>query len=125
MANDAARTQLMCAKLIMLSKETLLYIEKNILQITSTYHADSCDLTSLSKVKPENTGAVATGSKNNVIWKKYGCFLLTNLHKAHLRSYHDIHIGAAQELIRKQFPPLWWTTEHCGAKFRDAEVIER
>ena len=43
--------------------------------------------------------------------EKYGCFVLTNLHKAHLSigSDHlldDIHMGAAQELIKKQFPHL-------------------
>lgn len=62
------------------------------------------DSASISKVKPI---AVATGNKYNGIWKKYGCFVLTNLHKAHLCSDHlldDIHIGAAQELINRQFP---------------------
>jgi len=66
-------------------------------------------LASVSKLKPENRDAITTGNKNSVIWKKYGCFALTNLHKAHLSSDHlldDIHMGAAQELIKKQFPHL-------------------
>ena len=68
------------------------------------------DPTSISKVKPENSGAatINIGNKNNVIWKKYGCFLFTNLHKAHLCTDHlldDIHMGAAQEL-RRNFPTL-------------------
>lgn len=102
--NDAAKTQLMCAKVITLSNESLLYIEKNLLQITS-----NSDLVSVSKLKPDNRDAVTTGNKSNIIWKKYGCFALTNLHKAHLCSDHlldDIHMGAAQGLIKKQFPHL-------------------
>ena len=107
--NDSVNTQLMCAKLITLSNETLSFIEEN-LQITtrlgSIFQADS---TSICKVKPESSGAatVNVGNKSNIIWKKYGCFLLTNLHKAHLCTDHlldDIHIGAAQELIKKKFP---------------------
>ena len=98
LTNDAAKTKLMCAKIITLSSESLLYIEKNLLQITSNN-----DLPSVSKLKLDNRYAVTTGAKNNIIWKKYGCFALTNLHKAHLSigSDHlldDIHMGAAQEL---------------------------
>ena len=83
-----------------------LHIEKNLLQITS-----NSDLASVSKLKPNNRDAVTTGNKSNIIWKKYGCFALTNLHKIHLNIGSDhlldnIHIGAAQELIKKQFPHL-------------------
>ena len=92
------------------------YIEKNLLQITS-----NSDLVFASKLKPENRDAFTTGNKNNIIWRKYGCFALTNLHKAHLCSDNlldDIHMCAAQESIKKH--PLWWATKHCDAKLRDA-----
>ena len=68
-----------------------------------TFQADNYDSPSISNVKH---GAITTGSKYNGIWKKYGCLVLTNLHKAHLCADNlldDIHIGAAQELIKKQF----------------------
>ena len=55
------------------------------------------DSASISNVKH---GAV---TKYNGIWKKYGWF---DLYKAHLCADNlldDIHIGAAQELIKKQF----------------------
>ena len=78
LTNDATRAQLMCSKFIMLSSKSL-YMERNLFQIAS-----SSDLTSVSKVKPENNGAVTTENKNNIIWKRYGCFPSTNLHKAHL-----------------------------------------
>ena len=46
-------------------------------------------------------------NKKNKVWKKYGCYQLTNVYTAHLCSDYlldDIHIGAIQELIKKQFP---------------------
>ena len=64
LTNDAAKTQLMCAKLITLSNESLLLIEKNLLQVTS-----NTDLASVSRLKPDNRYAVIPGSKNNTIWK--------------------------------------------------------
>ena len=85
LTNDVVKVELLCAKLITLSEESLLYIEK-------TFQADSCDSASISNVKP---GGVTTGSKYNGIWKKCSCFVLTNLHKAHLCADNlldDIHI---------------------------------
>ena len=86
--------------------------------IEETFQADNYDSASISNVKPH---AITTGSKYNGIWKKYGCLVLLNLHKAHLCADNwldDIHIGAAQELIKKQslhFAGL--QTRWC--KFRD------
>ena len=57
--NDAAKTQLMCAKAITLSNESLLYIEKNLLQITS-----NSDLASVSKLKLNNRDAVTIENKS-------------------------------------------------------------
>ena len=40
--------------------------------------------------------------------KKYGCYRLTVVDKSSLCTDHflnNIHMGAAQELIKKQFPP--------------------
>ena len=62
-----------------------------------------------------------------MVLKKYGCFVLTNLHKAHLWADNlldDIHVGAAQELITKQFPHME-DCKHGDAKFRDDEIIFR
>ena len=59
LTNDVVKVELLCAKLITLSEESLLYIEK-------TFQADSCHSASISNVKP---GSVTTGSKYNGIWK--------------------------------------------------------
>jgi len=73
--NDAAKIQLMCAKLITLSNEALQYIEKIVLQIAN--------LSPDSKAKPENSGTTTIGKKTNMIWRRYGCYILTNLHKVY------------------------------------------
>ena len=42
-------------------------------------------------------------------WKQYGCYVLTKQHKSQLYGGHllnDIHIGAAQTLIKIQFPEV-------------------
>ena len=38
------------------------------------------------------------------VWKKYGCYVLTTMHKAHLvrgNLLDDIHMGAAQALLKE------------------------
>ena len=43
------------------------------------------------------------------VWKKYGCYVLTTMHKAHLvrgNLLDDIHMGAAQALLKEQFPDI-------------------
>ena len=57
LTNDVAKV--LCAKLITLSEESLLYIE-------NTFQVDNYDSASISDVKP---GVVTTGSKYNGIWK--------------------------------------------------------
>lgn len=43
------------------------------------------------------------------MWKKYGCYKLTVQHRSQLLGSHllcDIHIGAAQALLHRQFPGI-------------------
>ena len=94
---DPAKIQLACAKYITLSEESVLYIQENLLSTCSSNPALQTDK------------HVMKIDKKNKVWKKYGCYQLTNIHKAHLCSDNlldDIHIGAAQELIKKQFPNI-------------------
>ena len=75
----------------------MLYIQENLLSTCSSNPALQTDK------------HVMKIDKKNKVWKKYGCYRLTNIHKAHLCSDNlldDIHIGAAQELIKKQFPNI-------------------
>ena len=45
-------------------------------------------------------------SRTNTVWRKYGCYTMTMLHKFHFCSgqlLDDLHIGAAQPLLQRQF----------------------
>jgi len=82
--SDSAKHKLACAKLISLSDEAIVCIEKTV------HNLDKVDLTGASEVTEEND--VET-------WKKYGCYRLTTTHKYHLCNDHlltDIHMGAAK-----------------------------
>ena len=107
---DAAKIQLACAKYITLSDECLLFIQENLSQNLPTTCSNNPGLQTGNHVmKTENNKTIPVSIKKNKVWKKYGCYQLTSLHKAHLSSDHlldDIHIGAAQELIKKQFPHI-------------------
>ena len=94
--SDSAKHQLACAKLISLSEEALLCINR-------TAHSTSfnkVDLTCSSEIVEESD--IET-------WHKYGCYRLTAVYKSHLcndQLLGDVHMGAVQELIKKQFPHI-------------------
>ena len=60
----------------------------------------------------DNFGVSVNGDKCEVkagIWRRYGCYVLTKQHKNQLYGGHlldDIHIGAAQMLVKMQFPEI-------------------
>ena len=91
---DTVKHQLVCAKLISLTDEALQSIER------AVYIASS-----------KNKVDLTCSAENSVNqqWKKYGCYNLTTTHKSHLctgQLLDDIHMGAAQELIKTQFPHI-------------------
>ena len=61
------------------------------------------DLTSTTTIEERRETAAA------ITWKKYGSYCLTTVHKLHLCTDHllcDVYMGAAQELIKRQFPHI-------------------
>jgi len=98
--SNTSKQQLVCAKLISLSEEAVQTIERTVL-ITSDENKVDVDLTCTSEQDKGETVAPT--------WKKYGCYNLTTVDKSHLCTDHllnDVHMGAAQELIKLQFPHI-------------------
>jgi len=87
-----------------------IYTKENLLQnLPTTCSSNPALQTDNHSMKTENNKPIFVSNKKNQVWKKDGCYQLTNLYKVHLCSDYlldDIHIGAAQELIKKQFPHI-------------------
>ena len=94
MMQNTAQVDLACAKYFTLSWGSAQFLEDN-LKSDTTNTDDAVYLRDPS-------------SRPNV-WKKYGCYVLTTMHKAHLvrgNLLDDIHMGAAQALLKEQFPDI-------------------
>ena len=88
MAQKFAQIDLVCAKYVTLSQESSQFLADNLKHGTTiaynTVSSSSRDLRSGSNV-----------------WKKYGCYVLTTMHRAHLVRGHlldDIHIWEQHKL---------------------------
>ena len=98
--------ELMCAKFLTLSDKAISFLQE-------AFHKKEDDECYISNnVVGSNTGfacSSATPSKEVAVWRKYGCYTLTVLHKSRLCSNQlldDCHIGAAQTLLHRQFPHI-------------------
>ena len=95
--------ELMCAKLLTLSDKAISFLREAFEHKTDD--DDECYV--LNNVVGSSACSSATPSKPIAVWRKYGCYTLTVLHKSRLCSgqlLDDCHMGAAQALLRKQCP---------------------
>jgi len=98
---NAERLKLVSSNYLIVSKESMQFIEDNLrkeMMECSVIDVDDVSITTVSKDDMES-----------VVWKKYGCCKLTIQHRSQLLGGHllcDIHLGAAQALIHKQFPSI-------------------
>ena len=94
MMQNSLRIDLACAKHVTLSNDALQFLEdklKNVIAIADEATSNDNDASTVP------------------VWKKLGCYTLTSVHKVQLHRGHllsDIHIGAAQALLAKQFPEI-------------------
>jgi len=94
MKQNSLWIDLACAKHVTLSNDALQFLEdklKNVIAIADEATSNDNDASTVP------------------VWKKLGCYTLTSVHKVQLHRGHllsDIHIGAAQALLAKQFPEI-------------------
>ena len=101
-ATSPTNSQLISSKLLKLSGKTVDHIEKCIQSIDPT-------LSKLQSIKKSDAHDCNLKSKKDRSWKQYGCYNLTELHKSQLSGGHlldDIHINAAQAMLKQQFPEI-------------------
>ena len=79
---------LACAKYFTLSWGSAQFLEDNLKSDTTN---------------TDNAVYLRDPSSQPNVWKKYRCYVLTTMHKAHL---DDIHMGATQALLKEQFPDI-------------------
>ena len=83
----------MCAKAITLYDKALLFLEETFKQSDE----DGCSAVE-NRTSSSSSSSSNGSSKVSAVWRKYGCYILTSLHKCHLCSgqmLDDYHIGAA------------------------------
>ena len=91
---NTAQVDLACAKYFTLSWGSAQFLEDNLKSDTTN---------------KDNAVYLRDPSSQSNVWKKYGCYVLTTMHKAHLvrgNLLDDIHMGAAQALLKEQFPDI-------------------
>ena len=91
---NGAQVDLVCAKYFTLSWEAAQFLE------------DKSDATNIDNAA---AGCLRDSSSQPSAWRKYGCYVLTAMHKANLvrgNLLDDIHMGAAQALLKVQFPHI-------------------
>ena len=89
---NVSQIELACAKYITLSHESAQFLEQNLK--TDTINID--DKVSLRDV--------CCAPPNNSEWKKYGCYILTTVHRVHLVGGHlldDIHNGSSTGPVKE------------------------
>ena len=101
--HNTSQVELMSAKTITLSDKALLFLEEAFKQSDE----DGCSV--MENRSSSSSNSSNDSSKISAVWRKYGCYTLTALHKCHLCSgqlLDDYHIGAAQVLLQRQFPDI-------------------
>ena len=99
-AQHSNRLKLACSYILIISEESMQFLEENLKRSDDECYVTEAEDCSLNIVGP---------GKGNGVWKKYGCYQLTVQHRSQLLGNHllcDIHIGAAQALIHRQFPAI-------------------
>ena len=108
MVQNTTQLELVCAKFLTISEESMLFLEENLRR--SNRNNECCnENTAVTNSSINSMVSSRTTSRTNTIWRKYGCYTLTILHKSHLCSdqlLDDYHIGAAQALLQRQFPHI-------------------
>ena len=100
-AQHSNRLKLACSYILIISEESMQFLEENLKQSD-----DECYVT---EAEDSSLNIIVGPGKGNAVWKKYGCYQLTVQHRSQLLGNHllcDIHIGAAQALIHRQFPAI-------------------
>ena len=97
---NSAKANLISSKCITLSERALSHIEKYIPTIT---------ISSSEPLNIKENEIHNTKTKKDKTWKQYGYYKLTESHKSQLSGgqlLDDIHIDAAQTLLKQQFPEI-------------------
>ena len=106
-SHNNRNVKLMCSKLLKLSDKAISFLRE-----AFEHKKEFNECCVLNNVVGSNTGSAcssATPSKAIAVWRKYGCYTLTVLHKSRLCSgqlLDDCHMGAAQALLHRQFPHI-------------------
>ena len=96
---NSTKSNIICSKQITLSEQALSHFENEIQSICL----------SSSQLNTKETEVNDNKTKKDKTWKQYGCYKLTELHKSQLSGgqlLDDIHINAAQTLLKQQFPEI-------------------
>ena len=108
MGLNTTQVELACAELLTVSEKSMVFLKENLKQ-TKDNECYAESKKSIANSSITSTVSSRTSSRTNAVWRKYGCYTLTMLHKSHLcngQLLDDYHIGAAQALLQRQFPNI-------------------